>query len=184
MVNRYKCFSAISYSHPQDSPQNVKSLLIALYGVKSLSTVPRAVRHPSLSWIISNTTLSSQATIWIVGRDRVGNIATHYRLDGPGIESRWGWDFPQPSRPALGPTQPPIQWIPGLFSGDKAAGVWRGPPTPSSAAVKERVELYFYSPFGPSRPVLGRNLPFTLSYDFNFQTKKRSILTESTHRVH
>jgi hypothetical protein len=32
---------------------------------------------------------------------------------------------------------------------------------PSSAEVKERVELYLYSPSGPSWPVLGRTLPFT-----------------------
>jgi hypothetical protein len=39
-------------------------------------------------------------------------IATRYGLDGPGIESRWEQDFLQPSRPALGPTQPPVQWVP------------------------------------------------------------------------
>jgi hypothetical protein len=32
-------------------------------------------------------------------------------------------------------------------------------PPPSSAEVKERVELYLYSPSGPSWPVLGRTLP-------------------------
>jgi len=44
-------------------------------------------------------------------------IATGYGLDGPVIESRWGRDFPHLSRPVLGHTQLPIQWVPGLFWG-------------------------------------------------------------------
>ena len=45
------------------------------------------------------------------------DIATRCGLDDPGIESRWGRDFPHTSRPALGPTQPPVQWVPGLSRG-------------------------------------------------------------------
>jgi len=63
----------------------------------------------------------------------VVSIATRYGLEDPGIESRWGRDFPHPSRPALGRIQPPIQWVPGLFPRGKVAGAWRGPPTPHLA---------------------------------------------------
>jgi hypothetical protein len=48
------------------------------------------------------------------GPGRVVGIATAYELDGPGIESRWGRDFPHMSRPVLRPTQPPVQWVAGL----------------------------------------------------------------------
>jgi hypothetical protein len=47
-------------------------------------------------------------TFMVVGRDSSVGIATHYGLDGPGIESLWWQVFPHPPRPALGPTQTPV----------------------------------------------------------------------------
>jgi hypothetical protein len=43
-------------------------------------------------------------------------IETGYGLDGPGIESRWGWDFSHTSRPALGPPSLPYNgfWVLGV----------------------------------------------------------------------
>ena len=54
-------------------------------------------------------------------------IAIRYGLDGPRVESQWERDFLRPSRPALGPTQPPVQSVPCLFppGGDSAAEAWR-----------------------------------------------------------
>jgi hypothetical protein len=47
-----------------------------------------------------------------------------------------------------------------VFPRGKAAGAWHLPPTPSSAKVKERVQLYLYSTSGPSWPVIGWTLPY------------------------
>jgi hypothetical protein len=49
----------------------------------------------------------------------------------------------------------------GSFLGVKRPGRGVDHPSPSSAEVKERVELYLFSPFGPSWHVTGRILPFT-----------------------
>jgi len=43
-------------------------------------------------------------------------IATDYGLDGPG-SNPGGDEIFRPFRPALGPTQPREQWVPGLSLG-------------------------------------------------------------------
>ena len=58
-----------------------------------------------------------ERTLYFRGPGSSVGIATAYGLDGPGIESRWGRDFPHPPRPALRLTQAPVQWVPGLSRG-------------------------------------------------------------------
>ena len=68
-------------------------------------------------YMVQCSVLLYGSTLKIMGRHSSVGIATRYGTDGPGIESRWGRDFPHPSRPSLGPTQPPVQWVPGLSRG-------------------------------------------------------------------
>jgi hypothetical protein len=88
----------------------------------------------------------SAILIWRYGKRN--GIATRYVLYGPGIDSQWGRDFPNPFRPAQGPTQPNAQRLPGPFPRGKAAGEWRWRPMPSSTEAKERVELNSTPPLG------------------------------------
>jgi hypothetical protein len=71
-------------------------------------------------------------------------------LDDWGFESQQGLEiflFTTMSRPALGPTQPPIQWVPGALSlGVKQLGCEVDHTPLSSAEVKEWIELYLHSP--------------------------------------
>jgi hypothetical protein len=53
----------------------------------------------------------------------VVGIVTRYGLEGPGIESWWGRDFPHLSRRAARPTQPPVKLVPGLSRGQGGRGV-------------------------------------------------------------
>jgi hypothetical protein len=82
-------------------------------------------------------------------------LTTCYCLDDPVIESRWGARFPAHVQTGPGAYPPSYTVGSGSFPGVK----WprRGvdhPPTPS-AEVKEKVELYLYSPSGPSWPIIG-----------------------------
>jgi hypothetical protein len=73
-----------------------------------------------------------------------------YGLDDRGFESRQGLGIffytTAVSRMALGPTQLPIQWVPGALSlGVKRPEREADHSSPSSEEVKECVELYFHS---------------------------------------
>jgi hypothetical protein len=76
--------------------------------------------------------------------------ATGWMIGVLGFDSRRGLGiflFTTASRPALGSTQPPIQWVRGAFSlGVKRPGREADHSPPSSAEVKECVELHLHSP--------------------------------------
>jgi len=89
-----------------------------------------------------------------MGRDSSVGIATCYGLDGLGIESRCGARFSASVQ--TGPEHHPASYTMGTGSLPVVKRPGRGVDhtPPSGAEVKERVELYIYSPFGPSWPVL------------------------------
>jgi hypothetical protein len=69
-----------------------------------------------------------------------GNLSLHHRIQN-----------------GSGPTQPPIQWVPGALSlGVKRPGLDADHSPPSNAEVKEWMELYLHSP--NTRPWRGAQL--------------------------
>jgi hypothetical protein len=85
------------------------------------------------------------------------------QLHSSGLQAEWSgvrllaglgiFLFTIVSRPALKPTQPPIQWVLGALSlGIKRPGREADHSPPSSDEVKECVEVYLHSPNTPSRP--------------------------------
>jgi hypothetical protein len=80
-------------------------VVVVVVVVLSSSSSPSSFR--GALFLQRNSTMFS-VLFYTNGQGSSAGIATGYGLDGPGIESRWRRDFPHLSRPALGPTQPPV----------------------------------------------------------------------------
>jgi hypothetical protein len=87
----------------------------------SKSVPSNTYRHSRLSEVHRQSGIRYSMVLQPNGPGQLSRYSDLLRVGGQGIESRWGRDFPHQSRPALGPTQPPIHWVPGLCRG-KAAG--------------------------------------------------------------
>jgi len=90
-----------------------------------------------------------------MGRVSVDDIATFYGMDGPGIESWCGASFSASFQIDPGAHPASCTMSIGSFLAVKRPGRGLDRPPTSSDEVKERVELYLYSPSWPSWPVLG-----------------------------
>ena len=65
-----------------------------------------------------------------------------------GSNAGGGRDFSHLSRPALGPTQPPVKWIPGLSRGKERPERAADPSPPSSAVVMKGQSYTSTPPMG------------------------------------
>jgi hypothetical protein len=106
-TSRFSCFTFIQFLLCQLTVTSEKGLLTVciLFSVSlhMLITLEKIRRH----------------TEDCGGPDHSVGLATRYGLDGPLFEPRWGRGLPYPSRPALGPPRPPVQWVPDFFLGLK-----------------------------------------------------------------
>ena len=66
-------------------------------------------------------------SLWAGIAQSVKRLATGWKVRGSNSGVRW--DFPHPSRPAVGPTQPPIQCVRDLYRGE-SGWAWRWSTTP------------------------------------------------------
>ena len=124
--------------------------------------------------------------LWgLVGSDNSVGISTRYELDGPGIESRWGRDFPHLSRTALAPAQPPVLWVPGSFPGVKIGRGVMLTPQPRLVPWSWKSRAMPLLPLWAVRPVQSLSactrvhITFTFTFFYEGQiTEIRTVLTK------
>ena len=106
----YKTFSITTWPHTCNA-------VLKLYASLRTSEVWYCFKKPDVTAAVVHTRNCTRHVTNHSGPGSVVGIATSYGLDGPGIETRWGRDFPHLSTPTLRPTQPSVQWVPSLSRG-------------------------------------------------------------------
>jgi hypothetical protein len=110
ILNSYSCVTTFIPEFLVSSP--VSSCILKFYGSKCY--IPNS-SFPSITLSIWESGCLSRYSDWLRATQMSG------RSSSPGKGKNFL--FSTSSRPVLGPTQPPIQWIPGALSpGGKAAG--------------------------------------------------------------
>jgi hypothetical protein len=112
----------------------------------------------SLAWYFNKNWICHFISQHFTVKSRVSSVVlgwtTSWAIGVLGFDSRRGLGiflFTTASRTALGPTQPPVQWVPGTLSlGVKRLGREADRSLPSSAEIKECMELYLPFPDMPS----------------------------------
>ena len=120
-------------------------------------------------WNINNSLFSFcliYICVCVCGPGSSVSIATDYRLDSPGSNPGGNKIF-RPSRPALGPTQPPVKWVPALSRGKGRLGRAADHSLPSSAAVMEEYSYTSVHPLDHTRPVTGSLYLYLFLYTYN-----------------
>jgi hypothetical protein len=146
-IHCYKSLSSARFILQQCSGSNIRRCLTLVFNT-STQTRPRNMSH---------LCLRLRGQIDVGGGESVSYFLFLAMSLGYGLDDRCSMvRFPAGAgnfslHTPLGPTQPPIQWVPGaLFLRVKRTGREADHSPPSSADVKEWVELYLHSPNTPS----------------------------------
>jgi len=89
-------------------------LMFTMHGHKNLKIVKEFRHLPNTGEVSINNSDFNTSKSRACGPGSSVGIATDYGLDGPGLNPG-GDEILRPSRPSLGPIQPPVQWVPGSF---------------------------------------------------------------------